>query len=182
MTPASKILLTGVPGIGKTTLIRAVAEQLQGQGLAVSGFYTAEERGAHGRTGFLVVTLDGKRGRLATTARTEGPRLGRYTVQLHSFEATALPSIAVRAGVDLFVLDEIGKMECLSPRFVAAVRQLLGADVTLLATVAQRGTGLIAEAKARPDVEVVEVTCYDRDGLVEELTARLQPPNSRQNT
>ncbi len=167
-----KLLVTGVPGIGKTTLVRSVAERLQD--LRVSGFYTAEERGPHGRTGFRVVTLDGREGLLARAGAGDGPRVGRYTVLLRSFEATALPSLELREGVDVYVLDEIGKMECCSPRFVAAARRLLDSGVPLLASVAQRGPGLIAEAKARPDVQVIEVTRQNRDRLVEDLAAQFR--------
>ena len=37
--------------------------------------------------------------------------------------------------------------------------------VPLMATVALKGGGLIAEAKARPDVQLVEATAANRDGL-----------------
>jgi hypothetical protein len=71
--------------------------------------------------------------------------------------------------VDLFVMDEIGKMELLCPKFVRAVPRLLKGPVPVVATVAVRGGGLIAEVKARPDVRLVEVTSGNRDGLPEEV-------------
>jgi nucleoside-triphosphatase len=168
-----RLLITGVPGIGKTTLVRSVVERLAG--MRVAGFYTAEERGARGRSGFRVVTFDGREGPLATIgAPARGPRVGRYGVLLESFEAIALPAIELRAGVELYVVDELGKMECLSPRFIEATRRLLDSDVPLLATVALLGSGLIDEVKCRPDVELVTLTRENRDRLAEELAARLR--------
>ena len=49
------LLLTGRPGIGKTTVIKAVATAL---GERAGGFYT--EGGPGGRQGFRLVTLDGQ--------------------------------------------------------------------------------------------------------------------------
>ena len=71
----------------------------------------------------------------------------------------------MRRGVALYLVDEIGKMECLSPGFVDATRALLDAGVPLVATVGQRGGGFIAEAKRRPDVTLWEVTRANRDAL-----------------
>lgn len=167
-----RILVTGPPGVGKTTLVRSVLGRLGGRRAA--GFYTEEIRGSTGRTGFKALTLDGREGRLATAARRGGgPRVGRYTVDLPAFEEVALRAIALRAGVDLYVVDEIGKMECLSPRFVEAVFGLLAAPVDVLATVALRGGGPIQRVKTAPGVELVEIDRGTRDRLATAIATRL---------
>ena len=169
----AKWLLTGVPGVGKTTLVQRVLDKLDG--VHVSGFTSAELRGAHGRTGFKVVTLAGREGQLATTRpSTGGPRVGRYSVDLPAFERVALPTLALRPGVELYVIDEIGKMESFSAPFVQAVRTLLSSDVPVLATVALRGGGIIAEVKSTPGSELIEVTRENRDELVGELATRIR--------
>ena len=48
----------------------------------------------------------------------------------------------------IFVLDEIAKMESLSPAFVAAALLALTASVPLFRTILLMGGGLIAEAKS----------------------------------
>jgi nucleoside-triphosphatase len=77
--------------------------------------------------------------------------------------------------VDAFLIDEIGKMECNCPEFVVAMRRLLDGPVPVVATIALGGGGFIAEVKGRPDVQLVEVTHGNREGLpgriVEWLTA-----------
>ncbi len=169
-----RVLLTGAPGVGKTTLVRRVVERLGDA--AAAGFVTEEVRGARGRTGFRVVALDGRSGPLASAAGGAGPRVGRYAVHLDAFEAVALPALALRPGIDLFVVDEIGKMECLSASFVEAVRRLIAAEVALFGTVARAGGGLVAEAKRAPGVEVVVVTPANRDALAGALARRLRTP------
>ena len=168
--PPPRILVTGPPGIGKTTLARSVVELLPGRRLA--GFYTEEVRGRGGRTGFRIVTLDGRTARLATIGGDEGPRVGRYTVDVAALEVVC-DVLEAGAGIDALVIDEIGKMECLSPAFVAAARRALSGTVAVLGTVALAGGGFIAEAKRTPGVEVVELSRENRDRLPAELAARL---------
>ena len=51
--------------------------------------------------------------------------------------------------VDAYLIDEIGKMECLCPQFIGAMRRLLEEPI-LVASIALRGGGIIAEVKNRP--------------------------------
>lgn len=84
--------------------------------------------------------------------------MGRYGVELPEFERLLAEELRQhKAGADLIVIDEIGKMECYSSVFVQTVRELLDGSTPLLATVAQRGTGLIREVKDRKNVEVMTV-------------------------
>eukprot|EP00741_Cyanophora_paradoxa_P014252 tig00020800_g13746.t1 len=170
----SPIFVTGSPGVGKTTLICSVVERLSAAGLSLSGFFTEEERGSGGaRSGFQVVDVVSRRaGRLATTQPLEGPKVGRYSVTTREFEEVALPTIALRPGVDIYVIDEVGKMECFSRAFVEAVRRLLDARVPLLATVALKAGGFAGDVRAAAGAGLVEVTPANRNQLVDEVTRR----------
>ncbi len=156
--------------------MRAVLARLPS--LRAAGFVTEELLGPAGRTGFKVVTLDGREARLASARQGEGPRageprLGWYTVHVAEFEAAALPSLAPRHDLDLYVIDEIGKMECLSAAFVNAARRALASGVPVLATVALQGAGLIGEAKRLPGVEVTLLTRQNRGRLADDLAERI---------
>lgn len=95
-----------------------------------------------------------------------GPaRVGKYGVDLVVVDELAATTLAPSERVLVFLVDEIGKMECLSASFVAAMRRLLAGPTPLIATVAQRGTGLITEVKTRPGVELIQVTRANRDDL-----------------
>jgi nucleoside-triphosphatase len=70
---------------------------------------------------------------------------------------------------NLIVIDEIGKMELRCPSFVEVESRLLDDGVPVIATVALRGPGLIAQVKARGDVRLVELSRHNRQQLPEEL-------------
>ena len=78
-------------------------------------------------------------------------------------------SLCLNDAVDVYVIDEIGKMECFSARFVTAVRRTLDGLRPVIATVGLKGGGFIAEAKARPDVQVWELTKANRDEMPRQL-------------
>jgi nucleoside-triphosphatase len=161
-----RILLTGPPRCGKTTVVQQVVAGFPGQ---VAGFYTREVRWAGRRLGFEIVTLAGEAALLSHVDFPGPQRVGKYGVNLENFHRLALPALKWRPGVDLIVVDEVGKMECLSGRFVSAIETLWRQPVALLITVAEKGGGLIAALKAKPDKLLISVTPANRD----ELPARL---------
>ena len=167
------LLLTGPPGIGKTTAMMRIAERLAG--LRLAGFTTGEVRVAGRRRGFKITTLDGREGVLADVELRSRHRVGKYGVDVEGFERLVCP-ILERAdeGADVVLIDEIGKMECFSRRFAAAVERLADSAVPLVATIAARGPGLIAAMKARPDAQLHTLTRANRDALPPEIAAALR--------
>ncbi|MBI4604961.1 MAG: AAA family ATPase [Planctomycetes bacterium] len=163
MSSKTILLLTGRPGIGKTTVIRKVAEALSG--CPLGGFYTAEVRSGEERTGFRIVSFGGLAGRLAEAGLPSPFEVGRYGVDLEGFEAVALPALELQDDVPLYLVDEIGKMECFSTSFVAAMRRLLDSGRRVVATVAESGEGFSARVKRRPDAGLWQVTLENRDVL-----------------
>jgi nucleoside-triphosphatase len=161
------LLLTGAPGVGKTTVIRDVAEKLPG--VRLGGFYTAEIRVGGSRQGFRLVGFDGTE-RVLAHRRLPAPRVSRYGVDVAALDS-AVAVLLDPDAAELFLVDEIGKMECLSQRFIAAMRRLLDSGRVVVATVALRGGGFIADVKRRSDATLWEVTRANRDALPAEVLA-----------
>jgi nucleoside-triphosphatase len=172
-----KILLTGRPGSGKTTLIKRVAESLPKRS---AGFYT-EEICEHGlRVGFRLVTLEGDEAVLAHVDLNTRERLGKYGLDLSGLETVAVRAVrdAVEKG-QLVVIDEIGPMEIRSVVFRDVVNEALESDVPLLATIFARPLPFTNAIKSRRDVLLIEVRRDNRDRLVSELSERMQSFNRK---
>jgi len=169
---ARHLLLTGSPGIGKTTVVRRLAERLP---LRLGGFYTEEIREAGQRQGFRAITFD-NRALVIAHVNARGPaRVGRYGVDVAAIDRLAESTLKGGGDTELYIVDEIGKMECLSARFVAATGALLDGARPVVATVGERGGGFIAAVKQRPDVAVWEVTRANRDELPARVIAWIMP-------
>eukprot|EP00438_Fugacium_kawagutii_P008163 Skav203338 [mRNA] locus=scaffold284:598452:604090:- [translate_table: standard] len=133
---------------------------------------------------------------------------GKYHVQVQDFERFTVPILdrvlsessdretafglrrsrgwaRSKGWAQVFVFDEIGKMELLSRDFIARVQRLLesknpklhvlGTSVSVgwcTGTVAIAGGGFIAQSKRLPGVEVVEISQVDRDAKTEAVAAR----------
>lgn len=166
------LLITGLPGTGKTTLLMELARRFAY--LAPAGFYTDEVREAGMRRGFRLTSLDGREGTLADVNFGGRQRVGRYGVDVAGFEAFLASLDLLSHPSPLIFIDEIGKMECLSQRFVRLAEPLLDSGKTVVATVARQGEGLIREVKLRPDTRLVEVTPVNREALPEELVRWLE--------
>ncbi len=172
------LLVTGRPGVGKTTLVERVVERLRGR-LRLAGFTTTEVRDPAGqRLGFNIVTVEAEQAELARVGLPSPVRVGRYGVNLEAFERLALRELA-RRDVDLIVIDEIGKMESASGRFRGAVLEALDAPVDVLATLGLGRLPFLQAVSSRPDVELVTVTERNREPLAVELCARLQGRQAR---
>jgi nucleoside-triphosphatase len=148
---------------------------------AMLGFVTREIRTTTGRRqGFLIQALNGPGRLLAHVDSASLVRVGRYGVDIAALDeivAMVLDPDPLRGG---YLIDEIGKMECLSERFVAAVQALLDARLTVVATIAERGAGFIARVKRRDDVTLWEVTRQNRDELPTAVVAWLRGRRDRQ--
>ena len=154
------LLITGMPGIGKTTVIRRVADELRVE--EIRGFYTEEVREEGERLGFRLVGFEGTAHVIAHVDFPKRQRVGKYGVDVHALDS-AMPLLRPDPVASVYLVDEIGKMECLSERFVAAMRALIAGSTPIIATIGARGDGLIAEVKR--ERELWELTYANRDAM-----------------
>jgi nucleoside-triphosphatase len=165
---SAKILLTGLPGCGKTSAIMKIIASLDYE--KVAGFYTQEIRENSMRKGFRWKRLDGATGVFAHVDINGRFKVGKYGVDVIDFEKAVVPILDTgQTGTELFVIDEIGKMECFSEKFVDATRRLFASDKPVLATVARKGAGFISEVKNYPGTQLFKLNHENRDKTIDEI-------------
>ncbi|XP_040206618.1 cancer-related nucleoside-triphosphatase [Rana temporaria] len=183
------VFLTGPPGIGKTTLIHKASEALKSSGTPIDGFYTEEVRQGGRRIGFDVVTLSGKHGILSRIGDGESDgkreyRVGQYVVDISSFEHLALPILDCMlktgnlAQKSICVIDEIGKMELFSHKFISAVHKVLdSANAVVFGTIPVpkgKPLPLVEEIRHRQAVKVFNITKENRDAMLQEIVTTVR--------
>lgn len=174
------ILITGVPGSGKTTLFKRLLDTLRN--LNPIGFYTSEIREGGTRKGFSLKSLDGRSGVLAHVGFRTGYRVGKYAVDLKGFDAFLSPLVLLSPQSGLVMIDEIGKMECLSAAFRKWIKQVFDSPKTIVATIAQRGGGPIAELKNRSDVRLFTLARENQEEVFVKICSILSIENRTESS
>ena len=159
--------MTGQPGTGKTALIK---EALARTKLKGGGFYTQEIRTRGIRQGFRIITLDGQEAILAHVGISSSYQVSKYQVDTDALDRVGVSAVrrAVQ-GFDLIVIDEIGKMELISPQFKEAVTQAINSGKKVLGTIMLNPHPFADEIKRRPEVETLLVTRDNRPQVTKKV-------------
>ena len=166
------ILLSGLPKSGKTTLIKNIAVELKSP---IAGFFTSHILQEGRRVGFNLITFSGKSGILAHHNFPSAYRVGDYKVNLKDLEEIGVKEIEEALETDkIIIIDEIGKMEMFSKKFLAAVERALDSKNKVLATIVYTPHQQADKLKERKDVELITVTQENREGLVDEIVKKLE--------
>jgi nucleoside-triphosphatase len=168
------ILLTGPPRCGKSTLIETVIQKID---RPMTGFFTREIKEGGKRVGFSIITLDGKEGTLAHKDSETKIRVGKYGVHLDQLDQMAVPSITPSRPEEIIIIDEIGKMECLSSLFRKTLLKTLDSNNWVVGSIALKGSPFIERIKERRDVALFTVTEKNRVSLVGEILGHIQDKN-----
>lgn len=166
------ILLTGQPGIGKTTTIKAIVDKLSPK--SVAGFWSEEIRERGRRVGFGIETLSGKRGILAHVNLSDGPRVSKYRVNIEDIDSIIVPELAfARESGRIIIIDEIASMELHSQDFKDEVGRCLDAR-RVLGTIQQREHPFLNEIRSRVDVRLLELTISNRNRIPKQVLELLK--------
>ena len=133
-----KILITGPPRCGKSTLISKLIEYYTiKKNYSINGFLTPEVQKSGNRIGFDIQDISSKaREKFARIGPyNTSNKLGKYGIFLEglekiisNFESTQFHKI------DLFIVDEIGKMELFSKKFQDFIIRIFASDLSIIAT------------------------------------------------
>ncbi|MBX5328802.1 MAG: NTPase [Candidatus Bathyarchaeota archaeon] len=164
------LLLTGSPGVGKSSVLLKIVEALKARGYRVGGMLSREVRSCGTRVGFEILDLSsGERGWLAHVNQPSGPRVGKYRVNLEDLDGVGVAAI-LRAveGLDVVAVDEVGPMELFSERFREAVKRATESKKLVVGIIHWKARDkLINEIRSREDAEVHVVTFENRGNLHE---------------
>ena len=157
-----------MPGVGKTTVVQKVIAILKEKGLKVGGIYCPEIRVNNIRVGFEIIDLlTGNRGTLSHIDQDNGPRVGKYRVNIQDLSNIGVKGLnkAIRTA-DYIVIDEIGPMELQGEDFQEAVNNIIEGTKPVLGIIHWKmNHRLIDRIRARRDVKIVEVTLKNRETI-----------------
>jgi nucleoside-triphosphatase len=168
------LILTGAPGVGKTTVLAKTADALKAKGVIVGGMISREVRESNMRVGFEILDLaNGKHGWLAHVNGL-GPQVGKYHVNIDDLDnigTNAITQALEKSGA--IAIDEIGPMELYSQKFKQTVIQVLESKKLVLIVVHGKAKDpLVTQVKRRVDAEIFNVTFSNREKLPELLVRK----------
>jgi len=160
---ATNVLITGAPGTGKTSLIKHLIRDLTP--LVLRGFYKEEIYENKTCKGFRTITFE-LHEQILAHVYLEGPyRIGPYGVNVEGFEKLVLPQFISLEGVELVIIDEIGRMECLSPLFCETLGIIFDSKVPLIATLDPLVLEKFENIQNRSDVRIMWINRKNRHDL-----------------
>jgi nucleoside-triphosphatase len=170
------LLLTGSPGVGKTTVLLRVVEALKAKGYSVGGMLSREARLSGVRVGFEVLDLrNNRRGWLANVNQPSGPQVGKYHVNLADLDSIGAEAIMKAIeDCDVIAIDEVGPMELFSEKFRMAVGKAVECEKAVVGVVHWKAKDrLIEEVKKREGTEIITITQENRSKLHETIIEKV---------
>jgi len=166
-------VVTGAPGVGKTTVVMRVAETLKQRGLKVGGVVSREVRSNNVRIGFEFVDLTtNERATLSSTAGS-GPRIGRYFVDLDGCRFAVKRLIEAIKDSDVIICDELGPMEFKSKEFVGCAKDMLALDKPVIVVVHRKLQHPVIDEYRKKANFLIDIDLQNRNKAPDLLLDRL---------
>jgi len=143
MSKRLKILITGPPRCGKTTLVSQISSELKEMGKNTFGFITTEVKKGQKRIGFRAIDINSKNEcwlSRKTNKKTQY-MVGSYNVFVDEFEQflkKCFENFSIDNSNNLIIIDEIGKMELYSKKFISVISEIFKSNNSILATIGQK--------------------------------------------
>lgn len=167
------IVLTGAPGVGKTTIVMDMAQKLNERAVRVGGVASMEVRTNNVRTGFQFIDLTTNDREILASVTETGPRVGKYFVSLSGcqFAANRLNNALINS--DVIICDEIGPMELKSKEFADAARNLITTHKNAIVVVHQKLDHPLANKFREKSSSLISITPGNRNEISKILLDRL---------
>ncbi len=135
-----KILLSGMPGIGKSTILEKVLEQLRKQNQQVMGCIVKEMQTNQVRSGFKIHYFPSSKETVLASCEHQfsSQQISKFSVNIDALENELIPfmhEMSESKTYDMLIFDEIGRMQSLSPQFIPAVDSIMHSNKSLIATI-----------------------------------------------
>jgi nucleoside-triphosphatase len=169
------LLLTGSPGVGKTTVLTKAVTILKEKGFSVGGMVSRETRKGGVRVGFEILDLGSeKRGWLAHVNHKVSPQVGKYRVNIEDLENIGAQAIEYATEYcNVIAIDGVGPMELFSEKFREATRKALESQKRVIVVVHWNAHDrLIHDSKTIRDSETFTVTLENRNELIKIIVAK----------
>lgn len=168
-----KILLTGIPGIGKSTIVQKVATQLKKQ---VYGIVSKEVRSENGsRDGFEAYDFQGNKVLFAHISQIQSQHVigDKYHVDLEAIDNFVVPELkaALKHENSPIIIDEIGRMQSLSKKFIDVVSKIFDSRNPVLGTIVLDDEPWSLQFKNHNVTIIIKVTKNNREDLVPTLVS-----------
>jgi nucleoside-triphosphatase len=168
------IVLTGAPGVGKTTAVMRAARALNDRGLNVGGIVSRELRTNNNmRIGFEFIDLITNDTNVLASITGNGPKVGKYFVNLAGCRFAAERLDAAAKNCDVIICDEIGPMELKSREFIDSVKNLLDVDKKTIVVVHQRLQHPLTEQFRKKSSLLISLDLANREKVNEIMLDRL---------
>jgi len=167
----NNVFLTGAPNIGKTTVIKHLLHDLKP--LLVHGFYKEAIYENNICKGYRIITID-RREQILAHVYFESPfRIDQFGVNIEGFEKFILPELDLNRQTELFIIDEIGRMECLSALFCQQIKKIMQSPIPLIASIAGGVIHQLPIIKKNKGVTLLQVTQKNRDAIWKNILVQI---------
>lgn len=167
-----KILLTGHPGVGKSTVIHKVVKTVN---RALYGIIAQEIRDeVNNRVGFTAQNSQNEKVIFAHKTLIKSNHLigGKYYVDVDVINNFVVPELkkGLEQNNTITIIDEIGRMQSLSDQFIKTTEDLFNSQASFLGTIVLDPEPWSLQFKNNKSVLLIEVTKENREDITNSLS------------